>query len=71
MYRRDGQAAFQRDKNKVKLGRPPKRENTTTYIATQQGWAYLSTIKDLFDEFIVAYQVGQENSFGVVLNTFK
>lgn len=33
MYRRDGQAAFQRDKNKVKLGRPPKRENTAAYIA--------------------------------------
>jgi transposase InsO family protein len=24
-----------------------------TYVATQQGWAYLSTIKDLFDGFIV------------------
>jgi transposase InsO family protein len=26
-----------------------------TYIATQQGWAYLSTIKDLFGGYIVAY----------------
>jgi transposase InsO family protein len=26
-----------------------------TYIATQQGWCYLSTIKDLYDGFIVAY----------------
>jgi transposase InsO family protein len=42
-----------------------------TYIATQQGWAYLSTIKDLFDGFIVAHQVGRENSLGLVLNTLK
>ena len=42
-----------------------------TYIATRQGWAYLSTIKDLFDGFIVAHQVGRENSLGLVLNTLK
>jgi len=42
-----------------------------TYIATQQGWAYLSTIKDLFDGFIVAHQVGRKNSLGLVLNTLK
>jgi len=32
-YRQAGPTAFQRDKNKVKLGRPPKRENTAAYIA--------------------------------------
>jgi transposase InsO family protein len=42
-----------------------------TYIPTQQGWAYLSTIKDLFDGFIVAHQVGKENSLALVLNTLK
>jgi transposase InsO family protein len=29
-----------------------------TYIPTQQGWGYLSTIKDLFDGFIVAHHWG-------------
>jgi len=42
-----------------------------TYISTQQGWAYLSTIKDLFDGFIVAHEVGTENSLALVLNTLK
>jgi len=42
-----------------------------TYIATQQGWAYLSTIQDLFDGFIVSHQVGRQNSLGLVLNTLK
>ena len=42
-----------------------------TYIATRQGWAYLSTIQDLFDGFIVSHQVGKENSLGLVLNTLK
>jgi putative transposase len=42
-----------------------------TYLLTQQGWAYLSTIKDLFDGFIVAHQVGKENSVALVLNTLK
>jgi putative transposase len=42
-----------------------------TYVATQQGWAYLSTIKDLFDGFIVAHEVGTENSLALVLNTLK
>jgi len=42
-----------------------------TYIATQQGWAYLSTIQDLFDGFIVSHRLGRENSLGLVLNTIK
>ncbi len=33
-----------------------------TYIATQQGWAYLSTIKDLFGGFIVAHALSLSNS---------
>jgi putative transposase len=42
-----------------------------TYIATRGGWAYLSTIQDLFDGFIVSHQLGRENSLGLVLNTLK
>jgi putative transposase len=42
-----------------------------TYVSTQQGWAFLSTIQDLFDGFIVAHEVGTENSLGLVLNTLK
>jgi putative transposase len=42
-----------------------------TYIHTQQGWAYLSTIKDLFDGFIVAHQLGHNNSIDLVTGTLK
>jgi transposase InsO family protein len=42
-----------------------------TYIQTQTGWAYLSTIKDLFDGFIVAHQLGRNNSVGLVLGTIQ
>ena len=42
-----------------------------TYISTEQGWAYLSAIQDLFDGFIVAHEVGTENSVGLVLKTLK
>jgi len=42
-----------------------------TYIATREGWAYLSTIQDLFDGFIVSHLVGRDNSLGLVLNTLK
>ncbi len=42
-----------------------------TYIATQQGWAYLSIIKDLFDGFIVAHQMSLSNSVALVTRTLK
>jgi putative transposase len=42
-----------------------------TYIRTQQGWAYLSTIKDLFDGFIVAYQFDLSQSVKLVIKTIK
>ncbi len=32
-YRREGLAAFDRMKNRVNLGRPPKKETTQNYIA--------------------------------------
>jgi transposase InsO family protein len=42
-----------------------------TYVATNQGWAYLSTIKDLFDGFIVAHRLARHNSVRLVLNTIQ
>jgi len=43
----------------------------TSYVLTQRGWAYLSTIKDLFDGFIVAHLLGKENSVSLVTDTVK
>jgi putative transposase len=42
-----------------------------TYIATRVGWAYLSTIQDLFDGFIVSHQLARVNSLELVLDTLK
>ena len=42
-----------------------------TYILTQEGWAYLSTIKDLYDNFIVAHQFGRENSVALVQQNLR
>lgn len=42
-----------------------------TYIATQQGWAFLSTIKDLYDGFIVAHTFGQSNSVQLVIDMLR
>jgi putative transposase len=42
-----------------------------TYVATQQGWAYLSTIKDLFDGFIVAHVMSPSPSVALVTRTLK
>ena len=42
-----------------------------TYALTQHGWAYWSTIKDLFDGFIVAHQPGRQNSVRLVTDTLK
>lgn len=42
-----------------------------TYILTQQGWAYLSTIKDLYDGFIVGHVLSQSNSIALVTTTLR
>jgi putative transposase len=42
-----------------------------TYIATQQGWAYLSTIKDLYGGFIVAHRMSLSNSVALVTKTLQ
>lgn len=53
-------------------GQPNQKWVTdVTYIATRTGWAYLSTIQDLFDGFIVSHQLARVNSLELVLNTLK
>jgi putative transposase len=42
-----------------------------TYVHTQQGWAYLSVIKDLFDGFIVAHHFSRDDSVGLVTRTIQ
>jgi transposase InsO family protein len=40
-----------------------------SYIKTPQGFLYLSVIRDLFDNSIVDYQIGTEQSINLVLRT--
>ncbi len=42
-----------------------------TYVATGQGFAYLAVIKDLFDGFIVAHKLSQDNSVALVTHTLQ
>lgn len=42
-----------------------------SYIRTGQGFLYLSVIRDLYDNSIVAYKTGSEQSNSLVLNTIK
>ena len=42
-----------------------------TYVMTQEGWAYLSVIKDLYDGFIVASAFDRNNSIALVTNTLR
>ena len=42
-----------------------------SYIHTKQGVLYLSIIRDLFDNSIVAYKTGTEQNVNLVLNTIK
>ena len=42
-----------------------------SYIPTKQGVLYLSIIRDLFDNSIVAYKTGTEQNINLVLNTIK
>jgi putative transposase len=42
-----------------------------TYIRLQQGWAFLSIIKDLFDGFIVGYVLHDRNSIALVTRTLQ
>ena len=42
-----------------------------SYIHTKQGVLYLSVIRDLFDNSIVAYKTGTEQNVNLVLNTIR
>ena len=42
-----------------------------SYIKTGQGFLYLSIIRDLYDNSIVAYKTGTEQNIRLVLNTIK
>ena len=42
-----------------------------SYIFSKQGVIYLSIIKDLYDNYIVAYNIGSENNNRLVLDTLK
>lgn len=42
-----------------------------SYIHTKEGVLYLSMIRDLYDNSIVAYRVGTEQTVNLVLNTIK
>ncbi len=42
-----------------------------SYIHTQQGVLYLSVIRDLFDNSIIAYKTGTRQDINLVLNTIK
>lgn len=42
-----------------------------TYIATTHGWAYLCTIKDLHDGFIVAHHLQRRQTQSLVINTLN
>ena len=42
-----------------------------SYIKTGQGFLYLSVIRDLYDNSIVAYKTGTEQNVNLVLNTIR
>ena len=42
-----------------------------SYIRTQQGTLYLSVIRDLYDNSIVAYKTGTEQNINLVLSTIR
>lgn len=42
-----------------------------SYIRTEQGFLYLSIIRDLYDNSIVAYKTGSEQNVNLVLNTLR
>ena len=42
-----------------------------SYIRTREGFLYLSIIRDLYDNSIVAYKTGSEQTVELVLNTIK
>ena len=55
-----------------KADRPNQKWVTDiSYIKTQQGTLYLSVIRDLYDNSIVAYKTGTEQNVNLVLSTIR
>ena len=55
-----------------KTDRPNQKWVTDiSYIKTNQGTLYLSVIRDLFDNSIVAYKIGTEQNINLVLSTIR
>ena len=48
-----------------------KRVTDISYIRTGQGFLYLSVIRDLYDNSIVAYKTGTEQNINLVLSTIR
>jgi transposase InsO family protein len=55
----------------VASARNQKWVTDITYIRTQQGWAFLSIIKDLFEGFIVGHILHDRNSIALVTRTLQ
>ena len=55
-----------------KAGKPNQKWATDiSYISTKQGTLYLSMIRDLYDNFVVAYNTGTEQTINLVTETVK
>jgi transposase InsO family protein len=55
-----------------KADRPNQKWATDiSYIPTKQGFLYLSVIRDLYDNSIVAYKTATQQTINLVLNTIK
>jgi transposase InsO family protein len=59
------------DRNFVALKPNQKWVTDITYIWTDHGWCYLSTIKDLYDGFIVSYVFQRNNNLELVTKTVR
>ena len=60
---------FNRDFNAEKSNQ--KSVTDISYIKTKQGSLYLSVIRDLYDNSIVAYKTGTEQNITLVLQTMR
>ena len=59
-------------KQDFKADRPNQKWATDiSYIHTKQGGLFLSIIRDLYDNSIVAYKTGTQQTIGLVLDTIK
>lgn len=74
-YQQYSQALYKYDNllnRNFKADRPNQKWVTDiSYIHTKQGVLYLSMIKDLYDGFIVQYEIGNEQSIELVTKTVR